>query len=102
MGKTGMVMFLAVVVVFAGIVSCGEKAPKYEVGQEISVSGVMKIVDNDGEAYVIVTEKKEFFDIHDIKDEYKKEGVPIKAVIKVVAPVCLHGFGPAWNVVKYE
>ncbi len=102
MNKTHTLISFALAMLLCTVVSCGDQGPKYEVGQEITVSGVMKIYDNDGEVYVIVTENKEFYDVHDIKEQYKKDDVPIKAVIKVVAPRCLHGFGPEWSVVEYQ
>lgn len=84
------------------VVACGKSdKPSYTVGQELTLSGKMKIIDNDGEAYVLVTEKGEFFDVHGIKAEYRKEGVPIKAVVKITALTCLHNAGPVVEVKEY-
>jgi hypothetical protein len=84
------------------LVSCGESnKPKYTEGQELTLTGKMKIIDNDGTFYVLVTDQNEFFEFPNIKDEYKIEGVPIKAVVKIKKVVTLTGLGPSCEVIEY-
>jgi hypothetical protein len=89
----GMLLFMS---------SCGgSEASKYTEGQELNLIGTMKIIDNDGTFYVLVTENNEFFEMIDIKDEYKKDGVPINANVKIKKLVTLTRLGPACEVIEY-
>jgi hypothetical protein len=95
----GVVAFL-----FMGamLISCGgSSTPEYTAGQELTLTGKMKIIDNDGEAYVIAIDNGEIFEVMGIEDKYKKEGVPIKAVVTVVQSRAIAVNGPSVKVKEY-
>lgn len=96
-----LLMILMVGMLFILGACGGSEKPKYTEGQELTVSGTMKIIDNDGTFYVLVTDQNEFFEIPNIKDEYKVKGAPIKAVIKIKKLVTLTGLGPSCEVLEY-
>jgi major membrane immunogen (membrane-anchored lipoprotein) len=93
-----MVMFGILILLGA----CGDSdKPKYTEGQELTLSGKIKIVDNDGTFYVLVTDQNEFFEIPTIKDEYKIEGTPIKAKVKIIKLITISRLGPLSEVIEY-
>jgi hypothetical protein len=83
--------------------ACGgdSEKPKYTEGQELTLSGKIKIIDNDGTFYVLVTENNEFFEIPNLDDKYKVEEAPIKAVLKINKLRTLTGLGPSCEVIEY-
>ena len=95
---TSVIILIGVLVLFG---ACGPEAPKYTEGQELTLTGKIKIIDNDGTFYVLVTENNEFFEIPTIDDKYKVEGAPIKAVLKINKVRTLAGLGPACEVIEY-
>jgi hypothetical protein len=102
MKKSRIALIAALFGVLMLMMSCGgSETPNYTEGQELNLIGTMKIIDNDGTFYVLVTDNKEFFEIIDIKDEYKKDGVPINANVKIKKLVTLTRLGPACEVIEY-
>lgn len=102
MKKSWIVLVVALLGMLILMISCSDsEKTQYSEGQELTLSGTIKIVDNDGTYYVLVTDKNEFFEIPNIMDEYKKEGVPIKAVLKIKKPRTLTGLGPSCEVLEY-
>ncbi len=102
--KKSWILFMTLVIfgMLFFLMSCGESdKPKYTEGQELTLSGKIKIIDNDGTFYVLVTDQNEFFEIPTLKDEYKVEGTPINAVLKINKVVTLTGLGPSCEVVEY-
>ena len=95
------ICLLALIGFLASFAACEKSSPEYTTGQELTLSGKIKIIDNDGEAYVLVNEKNEYFDVHGISEEYKKEGTPIKIVATIKDLHCLHGAGPSVTVKEY-
>jgi hypothetical protein len=102
MRKSWIVLVGALFGMLILMISCSDsEKPQYSEGQELTLSGKIKIVDNDGTYYVLVTDQNEFFEIPNIMDEYKVEGVPIKAVLKIKKPRTLTGLGPSCEVLEY-
>jgi hypothetical protein len=102
MKKSWIVLLVALLGMLILMISCSDsEKTQYSEGQELTLSGTIKIVDNDGTYYVLVTDKNEFFEIPNIIDEYKEEGVPIKAVLKIKKPRTLTGLGPSCEVLEY-
>ncbi len=84
------------------LISCGgSSTPQYTAGQELTLTGKMKIIDNDGEAYVIAIDNGEIFEVIGIEDKFKIEGVPIKAVVKVLQSRAIAVNGPSVEVKEY-
>jgi hypothetical protein len=102
MKKSWIVLVAALFGILILFVSCGgSEKPQYTEGQELTLSGTIKIIDNDGTFYVLVTDNNEFFEIPNIKDEYKEDGIPIKAVVIIKKLRTLTGLGPACEVKEY-
>ena len=98
--RIGAVIILIAMVILVG--ACGsEEKPKYTEGQELTLSGKIKIVDNDGIYYVLVTDSNEFFEIPKLDDKYKVEEAPIKAKLKIKQLRTLTGLGPSCEVLEY-
>jgi hypothetical protein len=99
-----VLMVVWVVLFMAGIlVSCGggESKPTYKLGQEVTLTGTTKVIDNDGEAYVISTPSGEVFEMRDAKVEYQKEGVPIKVIATIIQERSLAVNGPSIKIKEY-
>jgi hypothetical protein len=99
-------MVLPVVLIFffavGVLVSCGgESKPTYKAGQEVTLTGTTKIIDNDGEALVLATPDGQVFELRGATEEYQKEGVPIKVVATVVMERSLAVNGPAVTIKEY-
>ena len=102
MKKSGIFLMTALFGMLLVMVSCGgSEAPKYTEGQELTLSGKIKIVDNDGVAYVLVTDQGEFFELRNPPVEYQTEGTPIKAKVKIVKLITLTRVGPAVEVIEF-
>ena len=103
--KSWTVLPVVLVFFFAGgiLVSCGggESKPTYKAGQEVTLTGTTKIIDNDGEALVISTPDGQVFELRGAAEEYQKEGVPIKVVATIVMERSLAVNGPAITVKEY-
>lgn len=94
-----MIVMFGILILLGG---CGgSDKPQYTEGQELTLSGKMKIVDNDGTFYVLVTDQGEFFEIPGVKDEYKVEGAPIKAKVKINKLITISRLGPLSEVIEY-
>lgn len=101
-----MVLPVVLVVFFVGgiLVSCGgggDAKPGYKAGQEVTLTGTTKIIDNDGEALVLATPDGQVFELRGATEEYQKEGVPIKVVATVVMERSLAVNGPAVTIKEY-
>lgn len=84
------------------MVSCGgSDKPQYTEGQELTLTGKMKVIDNEGLFYVLVNENNEFFQLLNVEEQYKQDGVPIKAHVKIIRVITLAGVGPACTVLEY-
>jgi hypothetical protein len=103
MKKNWIVLGMALFGMLILLVSCGggSENPQYSEGQELTLTGKMKIIDNDGTFYVLVTDQNEFFELLNVSDEYKKDGVPINAVVNIKKLVTLTRLGPACEVKEY-
>jgi hypothetical protein len=95
-----LVVFLA-----AGILAAcgggGDAKPSYKAGQEVTLTGTTKIIDNDGEALVLATPDGQVFELRGAAEEYQKEGMPIKVVATIVMERSLAVNGPAITVKEY-
>lgn len=84
------------------LVSCSKQGKnEYTVGQELTIEGKTNVIDNDGEVYLIVTDKGDYFDVHNMDEKYKQKGIPIKVNAKILDLRCLHGVGIAVEVKEY-
>ena len=103
MKKKWIVMGMAMFGMLIFMVSCGggSEKPQYTEVQELTLTGKIKIIDNDGTYYVLETDQNEFFEILNLSDEYKKEGVPIKALVEIKKLVTLTRLGPACEIKEY-
>ncbi len=102
MKKSGVLLMTALFGMLLVMVSCGgSEAPKYTEGQELTLSGKMKVIDNDGEAYVLVTDQGEFFELRNPLEKYRTEGVPINAKVKIVKLITTARVGPSCEVIEY-
>ena len=102
MKKNWIVLGMALCGMLILLVACGgSEKPQYTEGQELTLSGKMKIIDNDGVFYVLVTDQNEFFELLNVSDEYKKDGVPINAVVNIKKLVTLTRLGPACEIKEY-
>ena len=100
-------LFLPVVLVVfmvTGILAAcggGDAKPSYKAGQEVTLTGTTKIIDNDGEALVLSTPDGQVFELRGAAEEYQKEGVPIKVVATIVMERSMAVNGPAITVKEY-
>lgn len=102
--KRWMVLPVVLVVFLVGgiLASCGGGSqPGYKVGQEVTLAGTTKIIDNDGEALVLSTPDGKVFELRGATEEYQKEGVPIKVVATIVMERSLAVNGPAITIKEY-
>jgi hypothetical protein len=103
--KSRLVLPVVLVVFLVGgiLVACGggDSKPGYKAGQEVTLTGTTKIIDNDGEALVLSTPDGQVFELRGAKEEYQKEGVPIKVVATIVMERSLAVNGPAVTIKEY-
>ncbi len=101
MKKSGILLMTALFGMLLVMVSCGGDKPTYTEGQELTLSGKIKVVENDGIAYALVTDQNEFFEIINPEEKYQTDGTPIKARVQIVKLVTLARVGPACKVIQY-